>query len=529
MEPELRDNLIQRVAVGDIFRRRAKTSAAKTALAERRGGQEIKLTYKELNESLNRFVRALRDLGVQKGDRIGLLCMNSIEFITAVYGCAKGGFVAVPINPGLSPKQLAYILQHAEARVLIADDQLIPLSEKAIEEGADIQCKIALSVTDSPMPEGYKEFKSLISCHSPEEIEDVIIQDRDTFEILYTSGTTADPKGVMVSHLSVFIMSLTNAIEMDLPREFKLLNLLPMFHCAQQTFNTSCFHVGGKVVVMRSFDPAAMLDIIQTKKIQMLFCLPAMYRALLDHPNIRQTDLSSVQKCVYAMTPMDHRTLSEGIETFGAEFLLGTGQTECFPSTNTFRPEWQLTKQGNYWGESALTLDTAIMDEDGQLLGKNRIGEVVWRGPAVMSKYLKNTDATEASRMYGWHHSGDLGLFDDDNLLVFVDRKKDMIKTGGENVPSIKVERAILSDSRVDSVCVVGLPHEKWIEAVTAFVVPASGQNISEEEITELCKKELGKFEIPKKVVFVEELPKTTTGKLKKHIIRNMYQNLYAE
>jgi long-chain acyl-CoA synthetase len=529
MDEAIRDNLIQRVAVGDIFRRRAAVSGGKTALVEFREEGEIRLTYAELNARLNQFVRAVREKGVQKGDRIALLCMNSVEFITAVYGCAKGGFMAVPINPGLSAKQVAYILEHAEASAIIADDQLVPLAEEALSGLPGVGRKFALSVTGAGFPEAYTDFNELIRGHPDQEIEDAAISDRDTFEVLYTSGTTADPKGVMVSHLSVFLMSLTNVIEMDLSRGFHLLNLLPFFHCAQQTFTTSCLHVGGEVVVMRAFDPESMLRLIEKQRIQVLFCLPAMYRALLDHPRIRETDLSSVEKCVYAMTPMDQRTLSEGIEVFGADFLLGTGQTECFPSTNTFRPEWQLEKSGNYWGESALTLDTAIMDDNGNLLGENEVGEIVWRGPAVMNGYLKNPGATEKTRAHAWHHSGDLGFFDEDGLLAFVDRKKDMIKTGGENVPSIKVERAILSDPRVAAVCVVGLPHERWIEAVTAFVEAAPGQEISEDEIMALCKKDLGGFEVPKKIVFVDELPKTSTGKLKKHIIRNEYSDLYKQ
>ncbi len=529
MDKVLRDNLIQRVAVGDIFRRLAATSGDKPAVAEFRGDDKIEFTYRELNARLNQFVRAMRERGFQKGDRIALLCMNSAEFLIALYGCAKGGFVAIPVNPGLSPKQVAYILDHAEASALIADDQLIPVADKALAGLSGIDQKIVLPVTGASFSSAYTDFNSILAGRDDSEIEDVVIEDRDTFEILYTSGTTADPKGVMVSHLSVFIMSLTNVIEMDIRRGFHLLTILPMFHCAQQTFTTSCLHTGGQVVVMRAFEPGAMLKTIEAKQIQVLFCLPAMYRALLDDPRIKETDLSTVEKCVYAMAPMDQRTLSEGIKVFGADFLLGTGQTEFFPSTNTFRPEWQLEKSGNYWGESALTLDTAVMDDNGNLLPANQVGEIVWRGPAVMNGYLKNPEATDATRLYGWHHSGDLGCFDEDGLLAFVDRKKDIIKSGGENVPSIKVERAILSDPRVASVCVVGLPHEKWIEAVTAFVEPAPGAEITEEEVLSLCSSELGKFEIPKKIVFLDELPKTTTGKLKKHIIRSQYSNLYQE
>jgi long-chain acyl-CoA synthetase len=300
-----------------------------------------------------------------------------------------------------------------------------------------------------------------------------------------------------------------------------------MFHCAQQTFALSALHLGGKVVIFRAFDPGLLLDAIERERIQMMLCLPAMYRAMLDHPKIKSVDLSSLKTSVYAMTPMDRRTLEEAIETFGADFLLGTGQTEFFPSTNTFRSEWQLKKMGNYWGESALTLDTAIMDSGGDLLPQGETCEIVWRGPAVMNCYLKNEEATVESRAFGWHHSGDLGYFDEDNLLVFVDRKKDMIKTGGENVPSIKVERALLSDHRIMSAAVVGLPHPHWTEAVTAFVVKQENADLDEQDVIDLCKRELGKFEIPKRVVFIDEMPLTSTGKIRKNILRENNTKIY--
>ena len=191
------------------------------------------------------------------------------------------------------------------------------------------------------------------------------------------------------------------------------------------------------------------------------------------------------------------------------------------------RTEWQLIKKGNYWGEPGISVETAIMDDDGNLLQQGQIGEIVRRGPAHLIEYYKNQKATDETRKYGWDHSEDLGYFDEDGLLAFVDRKKDMIKTGGENVPSIKVEQVILENPMVAEVAVVGLPHERWIEAITAFVVPKEGSTISEEEFIDFCKKKLGGFEIPKKIVFLDALPKTSTGKLQKNVIKEKYADLY--
>ena len=419
---------------------------------------------------------------------------------------------------------MIYILNHAEVKGVIVDDALTKLIDAISSNIPNVKHFIKLPVTGCESTSKYIDFYELLDPQPDKEVEDVIINDRDVWEILYTSGTTAEPEGIMITNIAVFIISLTNAIEMKLFKEHVGTTLLPLFHCAQQTLTTSYMHVGAKTVVFRSFDPEELLLSIEREKINVIFALPAMYRAMLDHPVIKEIDLSPVERCIYAMTPMGESTLKRAIETFGADFMLGTGQTEFFPSINTFGPEWQLKKKGNYWGTSAITVDTAVMDDDGNLLPKGKVGEIVWRGPAVMKDYLKNEEATEQAWKYGWHHSGDLGYFDEDGLLVFVDRKKDMIKTGGGNVPSIKVEKVLLNHPSVEEAAVIGLPHERWIEAVTAFV---KAKDVKEEELIEYCKKELAAFEVPKKIVFVNEFPKTATGKIQKQILREKYKDLY--
>ncbi|HRR40162.1 MAG TPA: AMP-binding protein [Syntrophales bacterium] len=528
MDKALELNLISRVAMGDIFRRRARSTPGRTAIVEKREGKKIRLTYKELNDHLNRFARGIRSLGLKKGDRVAGLCLNSYEYVITGLGLAKGGFIWVPLNPGVSPKDLAWMINDSNAQVLVVDDQLVPLVSKMKDDIKNVKHFISIPVPKRTDTAPYLDFHDFLKDQSSEEVEDVIINDRDPWEILYTSGTTANPKGVVTSHLATFIMSLTNLIELEIPSNFDNLLLMPFFHCAEQTFAFSCFHSGSKNVVMRAFDPKAVLEAIQEEGVAFTLLLPIMWRTLLNHPEFDNYNLSSLKRCMYAMTPMDPKTLQECVRRFGnAGFVLGTGQTECWPSTNFFKPMWQLMKQGNYWGESGLTLDTAVMDDKGNLLPPGEIGEIVWRAPSVMLEYWNNPEATTQARAFGWHHSGDLGTFDDDGLLMFVDRKKDMIKTGGENVASIKVERLLLSNDRIEAAAVVGLPHERWIEAVTAFVVPKKGEKITEEDILAFCKTGLATFEIPKKVVIVDDLPKTTTGKLEKFKLRDKYHDLY--
>ena len=270
------------------------------------------------------------------------------------------------------------------------------------------------------------------------------------------------------------------------------------------------------------------METVEKEKISFVFLLPMMYRAFIHHPEREKYDLSSIKTCVYAMAPMDRPTLEKGIE-LGFDFMLGSGQTEIYPGTVFFKPEDQLRKVGSYWGNTAIVNDTAIMDDDGNLLPQGEVGEIVHRGPNVMIGYLNNEEETREARKYDWHHTGDLGYIDEDGLLVFVDRKKDIIKTGGENVASVRIESILLAHEKIANVGVVGLPHERWSEAVTAFVQLKPGFEAEEEEILEYCKANMNKFEVPKKIVILEALPLTTTGKVKKHVLREQFKNLYDE
>jgi len=528
MDPKLAQNLIQRMAVGDIVRRSAGRRPFKEAMVEYRDGKRKSLTFRQLNEACNRFARAMRSLGLVKGDRVAAICLNSSELVISIYGLAKGGFVLVPVNPGLSPQEIVYILNHSETKVLLADDAFAPMIAEFLDRLPNIEHFISFPLTGEKVAP-FVDFHQFVEGFDDSELENVLIEDRDVLQIMYTSGTTAIPKGVLVSNLNVYASALQNGIELKINPDSVVVAMMPIFHCAQHTLVTTSLLTCAKLIVIRGFDPQKVMEIVQAEKVTWLFALPMMYRYMLEHPSFNDYDMSSLEVCLYAMAPMDKRTLEDARKRIKAAFILGTGQTEAYPATNYYNPDWYPDKEGNIWGMSCPAYDTAVMDDEGNILPAGQVGEIVWRGPGVMEGYFKDEMATQAAREFGWHHSGDIGFMDQDGMLFFVDRKKDMIKSGGENVSSIKVETVILAHPKVEAAAVVGLPHPHWIEAVTAVVVPKKNSGLTADELVEWCKRELGGFQVPKAVIFVMDLPRTTTGKIKKHELRKLLADHYRK
>lgn len=305
--------------------------------------------------------------------------------------------------------------------------------------------------------------------------------------------------------------------------------VLPLFHVGGYSNLLTCLYTGGAMVLQRGFDAETLLDAIERHRITMVVGLPMMYAAMHAHPSRPSRDLSSLRLCRYAMAPMPKTLLLKLLDEFCPNFTLASGQTEVFPSATIFETDQQRQRFGAYWGVGTLVNDVAVMGEDGSLLEPDKIGEIVFRGPNVMLGYYKDPEATAYVQRFGWHHTGDLGTFDEDGQLLFVDRLKDMIKSGGENVPSIKVEEVLLRHPAVQNAAVVGLPHERWGEAITAFVTVKPGTETSAVELIAHCKGHLGRFEVPKDVVLLAALPLTSTGKVQKFELRQAHLNHYQD
>jgi acyl-CoA synthetase (AMP-forming)/AMP-acid ligase II len=522
----LRLNQMARVNVGDFLVRSAARAPRSLAIVD----ADRRFTYEAFNEWVNRTAHGLAALGYRRGDALALMSTNNAEFLVVYFACAKLGLICVPINLFWRQNELAYVLGHAAVKGIVVENGLLAQLCEGLAKAPGVRDVVILGKVDASAAEGRRliAFGDLHESTSSEEPE-ALVEDRDPLSYLYTSGTTSAPKGVVSSHLAIYLESLGVALDTRMTANDRATALMPLFHTAQlNVVATPAIAVGASIFIQKGFDATHLLDLIESERLTLTFALPMMYRAMLEQIDQRGRDLKSLRLAIYAMAPMPTHELRKAIETFGCDFALMFGQTEMNPLAVYFRPEHQLSHPGAV-GIASPNVQVAIMDEAGRFLPQGQSGEIVYRSPQVMSGYLHDPVATEAAFDHGWFHSGDCGHFDADGILWFEDRFKDVIKTGGENVASIEVEKALYAaDPAVQEVAVVGLPHERWGEAVTAIVVVRSGQSIDEATLMDKVRSHLSPYKRPKRILFAEAMPKTATGKIQKGKLRESFTRTYG-
>jgi acyl-CoA synthetase (AMP-forming)/AMP-acid ligase II len=529
MSTDISANLIQRVNVGDSLTRTAARYPDRTAVVD--SGRQWR--YDEFNRWVNQVAGGLLALGYRRGDALALASGNSAEFLATYYACAKTGIVCVPVNLGWRAQEVAYVLSHSEATGLVIEAQLIEVMAAALAQATAITTVIVAPGQGGPETGASDDRRWLtfgeLAAGGTDAEPECFVADRDPITYLYTSGTTSAPKGVVGNHTAIYLESMTMALEARFAPDDRFAALLPMFHTAQLNCHcTPAIMVGATIHVLRRFAASELLEMVEAERLTQIFGLPMMYRAMLDHPAIARTDLSSLRRACYAMAPMPDAQLKRCLEVFGCDFYLLFGQTEMSPTATIFRPEHQLSHSGAV-GTPVVNIAVATMSPDGELLPRGETGEIVYRGPHTMTGYLKDAAATEAAFAHGWFHSGDVGHIDPDGILWFSDRRKDVIKTGGENVASIEVEKAIYDvEPQVAEVVVIGLPHGRWGEAITAVVVAKPGAAISERELIDATRARLDAYRVPKAVIVVAELPRTSTGKIQKNLLRERFADHYT-
>jgi acyl-CoA synthetase (AMP-forming)/AMP-acid ligase II len=521
----LQRNLISRVNVGDLLVRSAARAPRALAIVD----GERRFTYRAFNDWVNQTAHGLNALGYRRGDALGLMSANNAEFLATYFACAKLGLICVPVNLFWRHNELAYVLGHAAIKGVVVEDALLEQLRPALAESAGVKDMIVIGTLPASTAAGRRTVTfSGLQDGMPIDEPQAFVEDKDPISYLYTSGTTSAPKGVVSSHLAIYLESLGVALDTRMTADDRVTAILPLFHTAQlNVIATPAIAVGAAIFIQRGFDATRVLDLIEAERLTLTFALPMMYRAMLEQLDRRKCDVASLRLAIYAMAPMPTHELRKAIDTFGCEFALMFGQTEMNPLAVYFRPEHQLSHPGAV-GTPSPNVQVAIMDETGALLPEQQSGEIVYRSPQVMSGYLNDPAATDKAFAHGWFHSGDSGHFDTDGILWFEDRFKDVIKSGGENVASIEVEKAIYAaDPVVHEVAVIGLPHDRWGEAVTAVVILKAGEAADEQTLLAKVRNHLSPFKCPKRILFTEAMPKTATGKIQKAQLRRDLAETY--
>ena len=515
---------IRRQTLGDLLQRSAARAPAKLAIA----CGDVRWSYAEFDALVSRLAAGLVAQGIAKSSRVAVLARNSHAFAALRFALARLGAVLVPINFMLKADEVAYILRHAGATMLATDSGLAALARAGAALDTQVKQFVWLPSEAPGTPEpGMLTFDALAAC--TDALAEPAVDSGDLLQIVYTSGTESSPKGAMLTHDAVLWQYVSCLVDAGISGDDLALHALPLYHCAQlDVFLGPSIYCGASNIITAAPTPDNLLPLIQKHRITSFFAPPTVWISLLRSPLFDQTDLSSLKKGYYGASIMPVAVMREILERIPQLRLWNLyGQTEIAPLATMLGPEDQLRKPGSC-GRAVLNVQTRVVDDAMHDIQPGEVGEIVHRSPHVMLGYFHDDERTAAAFEGGWFHSGDLGTIDDEGYITVVDRKKDMIKTGGENVASREVEEAIYRLPQVSEVAVVGLPHPRWVEAVVAIIVTKAGHTLSEAEVLAHCNTSMAGFKAPKAVVFVEALPKNPSGKLLKRQLREAHAGLFG-
>ena len=486
-------------------------------------------TYPEVNKRVNQLAHSLLSLGLSKGDKVAVLLENSIEIVEVFLATAKTGIIIVPINFRLVSSEVEYIAGNSDAKAFIVHDEFTstvdPIKAKLTNIAPDNYIAVGQAV------EGYRSYDGFIENASDSE-PDIAVAPEDTWVLIYTSGTTGKPKGVVRSHESHIAFFLINAVDFGFNEHDYCMNVMPLCHINSTFFTFTFLYVGGSVYIhpARSFRPEEILEIVEREKITFISLIPTHYNLILNASDeAKKRDVSSVRKLLCSSAPVRKSMKLAIMEFFsGVELYEGYGSTEAGIVT-VLKPEYQMKKLGSIGFETLGTEFVKLLDEDGKEVGVGEVGELYSRGPMLLDEYYKLPDKTAASFRDGWFSAGDMATRDEDGFYQIVDRKDNMIITGGEHVYPSEVEEVIGSHQEVFDCAVIGLPDQKWGEKVAAVVIKKQGADnsaINEEIIKNCCKEQMAGYKSPKEILFIneDEMPRTPTGKILHRKLREKFR-----
>lgn len=504
-------------SLADIPRRSARKQPDKTAIID----DDVVLSFAEFDHLVDRAAAALHENGLLPGARVALLSRNCWQYAVLAFATARAGVVLVPINFMLTPEEISYILGHSHATGFIVEDDLVPVAEQAMVSSA-VTRKVALTSTGGSSPSGWASFDEWLTTTA--DVPDCRIDDDQLLRVMYTSGTESRPKGVMHSSRSLMWQYISTIVAGSMSGDDVEIHSLPLYHCAQlDNFLATDVYLGATSIILPRPDPELVLRTIERHGVTNYFAPPTVWISLLRSPVFDEVDLSSLRKGYYGASPMPTEILHEMRRRLPNLRLWNFyGQTEMAPLASALGPAEQDAHAGAA-GRPVVNVETVILDDNDVPVAPGTVGEIAHRSPHLMLGYLDDEDKTAQAFAGGWFHSGDLGFYDEHGLLHVVDRKKDMIKTGGENVASREVEEVLYRHTGIEEVAVFGVAHPVWVEAVVAAVVPRAGSSLTEEDVLRHCRDHLAGFKTPKQVFFVDSLPKNPSGKLLKRDLRQRF------
>lgn len=513
-EPDVVGARARRNTISDAFRRSVRRNSTRNALTF--SGRNW--TYAQLDRAVDAAAEALISSGLEPGDRVGAYGRNSDSYLILWLACARAGLVHVPINYALTERELSYIVEQSAARAVFYD-QALEQNVSAVASGGKLAVTGTLTCGSA-----FLDILSVALRRSEAPAPDVAVDETDLAQLLYTSGTTAAPKGAMMSHRALMAEYMACMVELELTRDDRALAALPLYHSAQMhVFTMPQLLLGASTILIEAPAPDLCLKLIEEHRITSFFAPPTVWISLLRHPDFDRRDLTSLRNLYYGASIMPVPVLEELRRRLpGARPFNCYGQSEIAPLATVLRPEEHDARPASA-GRPLMTVETRVVDAEMRDVPIGTRGEIVHRSPQLLLGYWDKPEETGEAFEGGWFHSGDVGYFDEEGYLYVVDRVKDVIKTGGTMVASREVEEVLFTHPAVSEVAVIALPDPKWIEVVTAVVVLRPGHAVTEEALIEHARSQLAPFKAPKSIIFRAELPRNTAGKLLKRELRSEY------
>ena len=489
---------------------------------------DLRLTYHELSERVDRLSNALLDLGIERGDRVCILSPNSHFFLESFYATAQVGIILVPLNYRLVAADHEYILNHAGVSAVLVDWEYTPIIDE-IRTQLPLVNHWIVAQDEPGEPAGWSSWNELVAkaSASPPQLPD--ISENETVSINYTSGTTSRPKGVIMTHRNCYLNAYNMIVHLGMRHQDVELWTLPMFHCNGWGGVYSLTALGGTHVILRTIDAEVIFRLLADEKITLACMAPAVLRTILDFPEKERFDITTSPRFVVAGAPPPAAFIERLEKEMGWEFIQLYGLTETAPlltisrpDDNTERTDWARRSRA---GVAGIGVDLKVLGTDGKPVAKDgkAIGEICARSNVVFAGYYGQPEQTAEAIYDGYFHTGDLAVWDEFENIHIVDRKKDVIISGGENISSPEIEDCLYQNSAVLECAVIGVPHEKWGETPVALVVLRDDTTASEKDLIAFCRERMAHFKCPTSIRFLNELPRTATGKLQKFKLRETF------